>query len=71
VRADDTQKTIPLETLEADKLIDHLENHELIFKYCRLCDLAIPDHSSMEAHFMLKSHKKTREELGIKESEDH
>jgi hypothetical protein len=71
IRADDTQKTLALENPEADKLIDFLESHEMVFKYCRICDLIIPDHSSMEAHFLLKSHKKTREELGIKDSEDH
>ena len=55
---------------DADKVIDYLESHELNMKYCRLCDLLIPDHMSMEVHVQIKSHKKTREELGIKEAED-
>ena len=55
---------------DADKVIDYLETHELNIKYCRLCDLLIPDHMSMEVHLQIKSHKKTREDLGIKESED-
>jgi len=35
---------------DADKVIDYLESHELNMKYCRLCDLLIPDHMSMEVH---------------------
>jgi hypothetical protein len=42
-----------------------------VVRYCRLCDLVIPDHSTNEAHVQLKSHRKTREELGIKENEDY
>jgi hypothetical protein len=33
--------------------------------------LVIPDHSTNEAHVQIKSHRKTREELGIKENEDY
>ena len=39
-------------------------------RFCRLCDLIIPEHCNNEAHIQQKAHKKTREELGIKESED-
>ncbi len=52
------------------KLIDYLEQNELIFKYCRLCDLIIPDHHSAENHLQLKSHKRTRDDMGIKDHED-
>ena len=39
-------------------------------KYCRLCELIIPDHCSAETHLQIKSHKRTRDDLGIKELED-
>ena len=47
-----------------------MESHEFQLRYCRLCDLIIPDHCSNESHILVKSHKKIREELGIKENED-
>jgi hypothetical protein len=70
LKTDDQQKTIALEGAEADKLIDYLEANDLSLRYCRLCDLIIPDHCTSENHIQIKSHKKTREELGIKEYED-
>jgi hypothetical protein len=38
-------------------------------RYCRMCELIIPDNQTIEGHLALKSHKKTREELWIKEWE--
>ncbi len=70
LKTEDSQKTIAVEGPEADKIIDYLEANELNLRYCRLCDLLIPDHLTNEAHTQVKSHKKTRDELGIKESED-
>lgn len=70
LKTDDNQKTIALEGTDADKLSDYLEAHEFHLRYCRLCDLVLPDHSTNEQHIMLKSHKRTRDDLGIKESED-
>ncbi|CDW90779.1 UNKNOWN [Stylonychia lemnae] len=70
LKTEDNQKTVAVEGQDADKVIDYLEINELNIKYCRLCDLIIPDHMSIEAHTQLKSHKKTRDELGIKEVED-
>jgi len=70
LKTEESQKTIFLEGEEANKLIDYLEQNELSLRYCRLCDLILPDHSNNEAHFAMKSHKKTREDLGIKENED-
>ena len=70
LKTEETQKTIFLEGDDANKLIDYLEQHEVALRYCRLCDLIIPEHLTNEAHVQSKSHKKTREELGIKESED-
>lgn len=50
LKTDDSQKTIFLEGDEANKLIDYLEQNELHLRYCRLCDLIIPDHNTSEAH---------------------
>ena len=50
IKNEDNQKTIVLESIEGDKLVDHLEAHEFQLKYCRLCDLIIPDHMTFEAH---------------------
>ena len=44
----------------------YLEQNELSFKYCRVCEVIIPD----ESHFNNKTHIKKRDELGIKEIED-
>ena len=71
IKNEDNQKTIVLEGIVGEKLIDFLENKELSIKYCRLCDLIIPDHSTIDNHIQLKSHKRTRDELNIKEAEDH
>ena len=70
LKTEDSQKSIAAEGSESEKLIDYLEQNEFTIKFCRLCDHIIPDHMTMEAHTQLKSHKKTRDELGIKESED-
>ena len=59
-----------LEGAEGEKIIDYLESHDFTIRYCRLCDLVIPEHLTNEAHLQLKSHKRTREDLGIKETED-
>lgn len=70
IKTSDSQKTIVFDGLEGEKIIDYLEAHDFSLRYCRLCDLIIADHLTNEGHFNLKSHKKTREDLGIKESED-
>lgn len=70
IKNEDNQKTLVLEGVEGDKIIDYLEGHEFSIRYCRLCDLVIPDHLNNEAHINLKSHKRTREDLGIKDTED-
>jgi len=70
LKIEDSQKTIFLEGEEANKLIDYMEQQELNIRYCRLCDLIIPDHFTNESHTQTKSHKKTRDDLGIKEIED-
>jgi hypothetical protein len=67
---EDTQKTIFLEGDESNKLVDHLEQNELSIRYCRLCEMIIPDSQTTEAHFNIKSHKKTRDDLQIKDYED-
>ena len=50
LKTDDSQKTIAIEGPEADKLIDFLENQEFQMRFCRLCDLIIPEHCNNEAH---------------------
>lgn len=70
IKNEENQKTVVLEGIEGEKLIDYLETTELSIKYCRLCDLIIPDHSTIEHHIQLKSHKRTREDYCIKEAED-
>jgi hypothetical protein len=52
-----------LEGEESNKLIDFLEANELSMRYCRLCEVIIPEGQSNEAHFNLKNHKKTRDDL--------
>lgn len=59
-----------MEGQETEKLIDYLEQHEVNIRYCRLCETLIPENINNETHLLIKSHKKTREDLGIKESED-
>lgn len=70
LKTDESQKTIAGECQESEKLIDYLEANEFSLRYCRLCDLILPDHLTNDAHVQMKSHKKTRDELGIKEIED-
>ena len=70
LRTDENQKSIAVEGPESEKLFDYLEAHELLARYCRLCDQIIADHLTNEAHCQLKSHRKTRDELQIKEVED-
>jgi hypothetical protein len=50
LKNDDTQKSIAIEGQEGDKLIDYLEVNDLHLRYCRLCDLIVPDHMTNEAH---------------------
>ncbi len=64
-------------------MLKYLEVNELMFKYCRLCEVAIYSQysatsdaenanasSAINDHFVSKSHVRKRESLAIKESED-
>ena len=48
IKTEDDQKTIALEGDIADKLISYLEQHDLTLRYCRLCDIIIPDSTTTE-----------------------
>jgi len=52
-------------------LIEYLETNEIKVRFCRICDLILPDHCNNEAHVIMKAHKKIREELQIKDHEDY
>lgn len=61
-------------------MLKYLEVSELLFKYCRLCEVAIYSEysassdalskSAIQEHFCSKAHIRKRESLQIKESED-
>ena len=70
LKNEDSQKTISLESQDHEKVIDYLEVNDLQIRFCRLCDLILPDHCTNEAHIHVKAHKKTRDDLGIRENED-
>jgi len=70
IKNEDSQKTVVIEGVEGDRIMDRLESQELSIRYCRLCELVIPEHLTSEAHTNLKAHKRVRDELGIKEAED-
>jgi hypothetical protein len=40
-------------------------------RYCRLCEIIIPESQTNEAHIQSKSHKKVRDDLFIKDQEDY
>ena len=71
LKLEDTQKTIFLEQEESNKLVDYLEQNELQVRYCRLCEVIIPEPQSNETHIQSKAHKKVRDDLLIKEIEDY
>ena len=69
IKTDDSQKSITLEGLEGDKIITYLESHDLNLSYCRMCECIVPDSQTADQHLSSKQHKKTREELWIKDWE--
>lgn len=68
IRQDESQKSLVFEkAAEATQLLDLLEQQELSFKYCRLCEEFVTEPDS---HQVSKPHKQKREEHGIKMIED-
>ena len=41
IRVDESQKTLMLEDEEAFKMLNLLEEHEISFRYCRLCEIRV------------------------------
>jgi hypothetical protein len=54
------------ESEDADRVLKHLEQYEMSFKYCRICETKICE----ESHFNWRAHLRKRDDLGIKEAED-
>eukprot|EP00349_Pseudokeronopsis_sp_Brazil_P012192 CAMPEP_0202979688 /NCGR_PEP_ID=MMETSP1396-20130829/85773_1 /ASSEMBLY_ACC=CAM_ASM_000872 /TAXON_ID= /ORGANISM="Pseudokeronopsis sp., Strain Brazil" /LENGTH=158 /DNA_ID=CAMNT_0049719233 /DNA_START=643 /DNA_END=1119 /DNA_ORIENTATION=- len=54
IKNEDSQKTVVIEGVEGDRIMDRLESQELSIRYCRLCELVIPEHLTSEAHTNLK-----------------
>jgi hypothetical protein len=60
-------------------VINHLEQSDLCFFFCRLCECPVPDckqlieetSKAINDHFASKAHVKIRDENGIKEVEEN
>lgn len=68
-----------LDFQDSQKVVEFLEQHELTFYYCRLCEGLVVDlvdksqeevKNAIADHFSSKAHVRIREENGIKEVED-
>lgn len=77
LRHNETQKAILLEFPEAQRVITYLEQAELYFYFCRLCECLVVEGKPSEEvrvaineHFQSKAHLRFREDNGIKEAED-
>jgi len=82
IRRNDSQNSILFDNdKDSQAVLKYLEVSELMFKYCRLCEVAIyseystssTDSLSIKAimdHFMSKAHIRKRDSYSIKESED-
>jgi hypothetical protein len=79
IKQNDSQKSIMLDFHDSQRVVSFLEQQELTFYYCRLCEGLIYDtqgktydevKNSIAEHFGSKSHIKIREDNNIKEVED-
>ena len=81
IRRNDSQNSILFDNdKDSQAVLKYLEVSELLFKYCRLCEVAIYSEysassdalskSAIQEHFCSKAHIRKRESLQIKESED-
>ena len=84
IRVNESQNTILFDkNRDSQAVLKYLEVNELMFKYCRLCEVAIYSQysatsetevekasSTINEHFISKSHVRKRESYSIKETED-
>lgn len=79
IKQDDSQKSILMDFADSQRVIDFIEQNELSFYFCRMCEGLIVDSgtkfpdelkNTIHDHFASKSHLRLREEHNIKEVED-
>jgi hypothetical protein len=67
LKADEPLKTIPLENEQTFIL---LEENPIAFRHCRLCDIILSDAIPADLHVKSLTHKKIKEELGVKDQDE-
>lgn len=79
IKQNDSQKSIMLDFQDSQRVVSFLEQHELTFYYCRLCEGLVYEmqgntseelKNAIAEHFGSKAHIKIREDNIIKEVED-